>query len=298
MLTEKEANMRSFCLKNLLVASSGIILLILLVTNCAQIPSPPKSAETLSAELLSIETRPGVTQEFILMSPSNPVATAILLGGYGTYQMKSSFGNPTVTGKSRVGFLIRSREGFAKQGLMVAVLNAPSDQRTEPMMPGFRLTDEHVQDIKALVSYLRKEANIPLWLVGICKGCFSAISGCIQIREGIDGIVLASCITVRGEHLGIPPAYPNGILSMDLDRITVPVLIVYHEGDRCSGTPPSNAPQIKGVLVNSPRAEVKYFTGGKKPVTGPCQALARHGFYGIEDQVVSAIAEFIKTNSK
>ncbi len=290
--------MRSFCLKNLLVASSGIILLISLVTNCAQIPSSPKSVEMLSAELLRIETRPGVTQEFILISPSNPVATAILLGGYGTYQMKSSLGNPTITGKSRVGFLIRSREGFSKQGLMVAVLNAPSDQPTEPMMPSFRLTNEHAQDIKALVSYLRREANKPVWLVGMCKGGFSAISGCIQIKEGIDGIVLASCITVRGERSGIPPAYPDGILSMDLGRITVPALIVYHKGDRCRATPPLNAPRIKKALMNSPRAEVRYFTGGKKPVTGPCQALARHGFYGIEDQVVSAIAEFIKTNSK
>ena len=290
--------MRSFCLKNLLVASSGIILLILFITSCAQTPSSPKPLETLSAELLRIETRPGITQEFILINPSNPVAAAILLGGYGTYQMKSSFDKPTITGRPKAGFLIRSREGFAKQGLMVAVLNAPSDHPTEPMMPGFRLTDEHARDIKALVSYLRREANIPVWLVGMCKGCFSAISGGIQIKEGIDGIVLASCITVRGEHSGIPPAYPNGILSMGLERITVPALIVYHKEDRCSATPPLNAPRIKGALISSPRVEVRYFTGGKKPVTGPCQALARHGFYGIEDQVVSAIAEFIKTNSK
>ncbi len=290
--------MRSFSLRNLLVASHSIILLILLLTSCAQVPSSPKSVETLSAKLLRVGTRPDVTQEFILIRPSNPVATAILLGGYGTYQMKGPFGNPTITGKSRVGFLIRSREGFAKQGLMVAVLNAPSDQPTEPMMPGFRLTNEHAQDVQTLVSYVRREANIPVWLVGMCKGCFSAISGGIQIKEGIDGIVLASCITVRGERSGIPPTYPNGILSMDLDRITVPVLIVYHKGDRCRATPPLNAPRIKKALMNSPKAELKYFTGGKKPVTGPCQALAPHGFYGIEDQVVPAIAEFIKTNSK
>jgi pimeloyl-ACP methyl ester carboxylesterase len=275
-----------------------LTIISVLCTTGYDITRHAESADKDRQELIEIETRPNVTWEFILTEPPNPVASAILLGGYGKYQIRSAFGKPTITGKAKAGFLIRSREHFAKHGLIVAVPNAPSDQPTEPMMPSFRLSDEHAQDMKALVSFLRNKANIPVWLIGMCKGGFSALNGCIQIKEGIDGIVLASCITVRQEHSGIPSSYPNGILSMDLDHITVPALIVCHGEDECSATPPSNAPQTKEALLNSPNVEVKYFTGGKPPVTKPCEALSAHGFYGIENQVVSAIAEFIKANSK
>ena len=56
-----------------------------------------------------------------------------------------------------------------------------------------------------------------------------------------------------------------------------------------------DAPKIKEGLVNSKKVEIRYFTGGKTPLSDPCEALSEHGFYGIEEQVVSAIADFIKS---
>jgi hypothetical protein len=41
--------------------------------------------------------------------------------------------------------------------------------------------------------------------------------------------------------------------------------------------------------------EHKVFTGGDRPLsTGPCLARAPHGFFGIEGEVVAAIAEWIR----
>ena len=85
---------------------------------------------------------------------------------------------------------------------------------------------------------------------------------------------------------------------MDLHKITVPALIIAHKEDKCDLTPPSGAPKIKEAIVNSQKVEVMYFSGGKRPLSEPCRPKSPHGFYGIEEQVIIAIADFIKANSK
>ena len=50
-------------------------------------------------------------------------------------------------------------------------------------------------------------------------------------------------------------------------------------------------------MVNARIVELKYFKGGDAPQSRPCKALSQHGFYGIESQVVDAIARFITSQS-
>jgi hypothetical protein len=49
-------------------------------------------------------------------------------------------------------------------------------------------------------------------------------------------------------------------------------------------------------LENAPRKEVLMFDGGDPPLAGPCEALAAHGYYGIEDKVAGAIADWMLTS--
>ena len=56
--------------------------------------------------------------------------------------------------------------------------------------------------------------------------------------------------------------YPDGILNVALDQISVPALIVHHEKDYCKGCPPSRVPQVAEALINSPKVEIKYISGG------------------------------------
>jgi pimeloyl-ACP methyl ester carboxylesterase len=216
--------------------------------------------------------------------------------------MGSIFGRPTI-GRRKKGFLVRTRKDFAKHSLMVAVVDIPSDQKPtqNPMVgihPTFRMSNEHAQDIKAVSSYLKKEANIPVWLIGMCMGTFSAANGGIRINEGIDGLVFLSSYTRPPKSSRFSEINPNGIINMSLNMVKVPTLIIAHKDDKCRGTPPSDALKIKKELANSPLVEVKYFIGGKAPMSKPCQALSAHGFYGIEEQVIAAIADFIKSYSK
>jgi hypothetical protein len=87
-------------------------------------------------------------------------------------------------------------------------------------------------------------------------------------------------------------------LTMSLGRITVPTPIVSHENDACELTPHYGAQQIAWRLTNAPKVEVKYFSGGYAPESGPCDAMSAHGFYGTEKEVVAYIAGFIKANSQ
>ena len=89
-------------------------------------------------------------------------------------------------------FLVRSREKFAGNGLMVAVIDAPSDHG-DSMDATFRISEAHADDVTAVTAYLKTEMNVPVWLVGTSMGTFSAANGAIgaQYRR----LVLTSTIT-------------------------------------------------------------------------------------------------------
>jgi hypothetical protein len=97
--------------------------------------------------VVDIPTRPGVTQRMLVLAPLEPKAAVVLLaGGHGGLQvfpngsMKWGEGN----------FLVRARQLFADQGLMVAVVDAPSDRQSPPYLQGFRQTPEHAADLKGM----------------------------------------------------------------------------------------------------------------------------------------------------
>ena len=88
------------------------------------------------------------------------------------------------------------------------------------------------------------------------------------------------------------------VTDLPLDRIRVPALVVAHEDDECWATPPDGAERIAEGLVNAPKVAVKMFSGGDPPLSKPCHARSAHGFLGIEQDVVAAIAAFIKSASR
>jgi hypothetical protein len=147
-----------------------------------------------------------------------------------------------------------------------------------------------------VVFYLKKEADLPVWIIGLGEGTFSAVNGAISLDGQIDGVVLASSLTRTPTSWKMYGTHPNGILNMDLDRITVPVLIVGSQNDTCVITSPADVAKIKRDLVHSRVVEIRYFSGAKMARLDPCEPRSPHGFYGIEKEVVSTIADFIQTH--
>jgi dienelactone hydrolase len=237
-----------------------------------------------TSQVVDIPTRPGVTQRMIVLKVDNPKAAVILFaGGHGGLQISPSGSLKWGEGN----FVVRSRQMFAAHGLMVVVVDAPSDRQNPPYLGGFRQQPEHVADIKAVIAWLKQQINIPVWLVGTSRGTQSAAFIATQITPsegGPEGIVLTSTILTDKASRPVP--------QMPLGRIQVPTLIVHHKQDGCAHCRYEDLPQLMNKLTAVPRKELLTFEGGKTQ-GNPCEAMAYHGFNGIEQEVVTKIAEWI-----
>jgi hypothetical protein len=265
-----------------------------------------------SRSIVTITTPRGVGQSFILIKPDHPVASVILFAG-GSGLLRLNRVPPLQVGPDDLvagNFLVRSRERFAAHGFTVAVVDAPADQELG-MGPYFRLSDSHATDIGAVAEYLKREAGLPVWLVGTSAGSWSAARGAIGAgRDGIatssiDGLVLTSTVTRMPQDSDyakyfsrFASEYPDGVISMALDEINVPTLIVSHSDDACNGTPAADAPTLAKHLTRAPKVEIALVSGGDPPRSDPCQAYSQHGFLGVEQQAVDRIAEFIAVNGR
>jgi len=81
---------------------------------------------------------------------------------------------------------------------------------------------------------------------------------------------------------------------MPLKKIRIPVLVVHHEQDGCAHCAFTNVPALMKKLANSPRKEGLSFKGGQNK-GDPCEAMAYHGFKGLEREVVQQTAAWILT---
>jgi pimeloyl-ACP methyl ester carboxylesterase len=237
--------------------------------------------------VLDIPTRPGVTQRFLLIDPGRPKAAVILFpGARGGLRMLPSGKVEQLASD----FLVRARTMFAARGLLVALIDAPSDRQHAPYLYGFRQTPQHVADIKAVIAWLRKYANVPVWLVGTSRGTQSAAFIATQLspaQGGPDGLVLTS--TILTDKLARP------VLEMPLQRITIPVLVVHHERDACAECPYADLPLLMDKLSASPRKALITVDGGQAHGE-PCEGFAFHSFNGIQAEVVAKIARWIEAN--
>jgi dienelactone hydrolase len=235
--------------------------------------------------VVDIPTRPGVTQKMVVLVPEKPKAAVVLFaGGHGGLQISS-------TGSFKWGegnFVVRTRRLFASNGLMVAVVDAPSDRQKRPFLGGFRQRPEHVTDIKAVIAWLKQQAKVSAWLVGTSRGTQSAAFIATQLAPedgGPDGLVLTSTMLTD-----VPGNRP--VPEMPLGRIKVPTLVVHHKQDGCEHCKYGDLPKLMDKLAAVPSKELLTFEGGKDQ-GDPCEAMAHHGFNGIEQQVVTKIAEWI-----
>jgi dienelactone hydrolase len=182
---------------------------------------------------------------------------------------------------------VRSRQLFADQGFVVAVVDAPSDRQTPPFLGGFRQRPEHAADVKAAIAWLREQSpGLPVWLVGTSRGTQSVAYLATELAgaDAPDGIVLSATILTDDKGRPVP--------AMPLGKIRIPVLVVHHEQDGCMHCAFADIPALMGKLGNAPRKQLLAFKGGDNR-GDPCEALAYHGFNGLEREVVQQSAAWL-----
>lgn len=243
--------------------------------------------------LMTIAPHPGVILRALVLEPAGqfaatPRGTLVLFaGGNGRLGIKAD----GTFKKLKGNFLVRNRARFAAKSYAVAVPDMASD--FEEWGDDFRLSPEHAADIGALIQRLRREHPGPLWLVGTSRGTLSAVNGAARLkREGPDGIVLTATVT-RQSKSGKPSVHDAA-----LGDIAVPVLL-HHRDDGCSVTPWADQAALAKALTAAPLAEAIAVEGGESGNGKPCQGSSRHGFLGLDDQVVAIITDwFASYNSR
>ena len=253
---------------------------------CAALAGPAALAQSAAApRVVDIPTRPGVTQRFVYIAPAGaPKASVILLaGGHGGLQIYEggSFG------WGGGNFVVRTRQQFADAGLAVAVIDAPSDKQSPPYLSGNRQTPEHVADVRAVIAWLKQQAPAPVWLIGTSRGTQSAAYIATEAgpaQGGPDGLVLTSTILTDPKGRAVP--------MMPLEKLSIPVLVVHHENDGCKLCAISDMPAMMDKLAKTPKAELIKVGGGQNR-GDPCEAMAYHGFNGIEADVVGQISRWV-----
>ncbi len=250
--------------------SWGVLCLVLLA-------APAMSAR---GERLSLETRPGATVMVDLDLPAQATALVLLFEGGGGR-----------IGDSSKGFAFLAHQRLAGFGMASALVDAPSDKRRfmGGMHPNFRQSEDHLRDVDAVVTALRERSDLPIWVLGISMGSRSAAWYAAKRPERIDGVILMSSST--DDSKGQP------VDRFPLQRIRVPLLAVAHEADGCPGTPPEGAARIVAAASGSRAAELRTFSGGRNVGRRACGVRTYHTFHGIEDEVLAAVAAFIRSHS-
>lgn len=243
---------------------------------------PPLPAQ----EIVTLQTRPNVTQSYFLTSAPRPLqAIAVLFpGSGGTIELRNEKGKPRFNGGN---FLVRSRTDFIKHGVRAAIVDAPSDQQNSwGMSDEFRLGDEHAADIAAVVDDLAKRMpNVPVFLIGTSRGTISAAALGARMKQPVAGVVLtASMFRAAGRNTKEPGP---GLSQFDFATVKMPLLLVHHVSDQCQFTQYGDAARL------SEKYPLISVFGGDPPRSGPCDAFSQHGFLGKEAETVEQMVNWM-----
>ncbi|MCZ6609908.1 MAG: hypothetical protein O7A66_07880 [Alphaproteobacteria bacterium] len=247
----------------------------------------------MAEEVVTVKPGYGGELNFVLLKHDNPKAAVVLFPGGDGYLRLDDYGDIR---RHQKGFPVRSREDLVKRGFMVAVFNPPDGM--EKLLRPYRMSEKHGQDIRAVVEYLKKTANVPVWLIGLSRGTYSVANGAIRLKDLLSGIILTSTATKSRKKYTIYATHPNGVIDMELGSIMVPVLVVVNKTDTCAGSPASNAEKLSKAFTGAPKTAVKIIDGVKETKQDNCKWWSQHQFSGFEEKVVDAIADFIKANAK
>ncbi len=234
----------------------------------------------LAEDIISLSTRGGVTQSYLLSVPESGKARAVAIlfpGGAGKTDLERETARRIL---DRGNFLVRSRRLLAAGGIAAAVMDAPSD-RASGMDDYFRLSEAHAEDIGKVVTDLKTRfPGLPVFLVGTSRGTVSAASAGRRLGKSVDGVVLTATLFLASNR-------QPGLSGFDYAAIPAPLLFVHHADDGCAYTPYAPARRL------SERYPLVTVSGGSPAQSAPCEAMSEHGFLGREAATIEAITNWM-----
>jgi hypothetical protein len=251
--------------------------------------STPQADPGADAEAVTIDTNFTVwTPPVRLYEPAHTARASVVLltGGNGLLSLDATGTIIDSTGN----FLIRSANLFLRNGLNVMMADAkPAHPNglNNGINVGGRLSTTHAAELQGFISAALNRWGKPVWVVGTSNGSVSAVTaaGFQPALTGLTGVVLTSPVTVL-------PMASQPIFNLYASSITIPALVVWHEHDHCSFSPPTGSAALFAALSSGAKA-IASFDGGHSVATDPCGAFSEHGYAGLEEQVVKKIAIWV-----
>jgi len=267
---------------NLFNQSSLIFAACVAFAFCSEAPA----ARAADAEAVTIDTTLIVkTPPVRLDKPAHAGRASVVLmtGGDGLLSLDAT---GTITA-STGNFLIRSADLFLRHGLNVMMADAAPAHPTG-LNVATRLSATHAAELQGFITAAVSRWNKPVWVVGTSNGSISTVTagGFLPPLAGLSGVVLTSPVTNLA-----PVNQPT--FNLYASRIVVPALVVWHQDDHCSFSPPDGSAALFVVIPSANKA-ARTFERGHSLAPDPCGAFSEHGYAGIEDKVVKEIAEFIR----
>lgn len=241
--------------------------------------------EAVCQEIVTLQTRPGVTQSFFIADRGErkfEAAAMLLIGGGGNIRLRLEDGRPRF---AQGNFLPRARREFIRNGILPVILDNPSDQQAgDGMSDAFRESAEHVVDIRAVrVDLEKRYPGLPVFVVGTSRSTLSAAHFARSLPGELKGAVLTSSLFYSGSGQRSRQA----LAAYRWEQIGIPLLFVHHRDDGCGATPYREAQRLGS------RYPLITVHGGKPPGSGPCEPLSNHGYFGKEAETVDAIAAWM-----
>jgi predicted alpha/beta-hydrolase family hydrolase len=245
-------------------------------------------------ELITINTRSGITQSILLWEPYSPkpeFVIALFTGGAGNVGMGVKDGRAEA---ARPYLFSRQRELFSQPQFAVAIIDTPSDRKG--MSEEFRQSADHVTDMEHVVAEIRRRfPDARLVVMGHSRGTVSAG----YISRALEGRVAATVLFSGRYHptpraADAPPEAPggSGLSALDLGALKNPVLLVHHSKDACGATPFAQANQLSARVPL-----IKVDGIDEKPSETPCASGTNHWLAGLEKAAGEEVVKWLTGKS-
>jgi len=189
--------------------------------------------------MVSVPSRPGVTQSFLIvdMAEAKPQAIALLYtGGGGRIGLRREQGELKFRGAN---FLVRAAPELARDGVQPVVMDAPSDQGE--LTEEYRVGSAQTVDARAVIAELKHRfPGLPIYLVGTSRGTISAAVLGRELGAEIAGVVLTSTMFGSDNSRRRVPS----LRGFDYGGIGSRLLFVHHQEDGCEHTPYASAARL------------------------------------------------------
>ena len=225
------------------------------------------------AEVVDIPSAHGIHTRTLIAPTQSAKATVLLfIGGGGLLRIEED-------GRTNhIHTFVRSFGMWRDYQVQAVLIDSPFDLGNARV--GHRRgSKEHLDRVSEVIRYYHSKSNHPIWIFGHSMGTSTVAA---FLSSGVPEVSLLKGYVVAGTHRG--ESIPTSI--------KMPALGIHHKREACPSTPIwASEDIIKSRTSDTPRAMV--LLDGGNDEGDRCQALAYHGFNGIERELIKTAAEFI-----